>query len=154
MRIVFDLDGTLADGSHREHFLRETPKKWDAYFEACYDDNPIEHAISVFHNLRPYNSIQIWTGRSEVVRGQTVKWLAGSNIFLPHNRFGGMPNIGQLLMRPTGDFTPDDELKMRWLADARGMDEEPHLVFEDRDRVVKMWRDEGIPCFQVAPGDF
>ena len=27
-------------------------------------------------------------------------------------------------------------------------------VFEDRDRVVKMWRDLGITCFQVAEGDF
>ena len=27
-------------------------------------------------------------------------------------------------------------------------------VFEDRDRVVAMWRDAGVPCFQVAPGDF
>jgi len=24
----------------------------------------------------------------------------------------------------------------------------------DRDRVVAMWRSEGIPCFQVAPGSF
>ena len=28
------------------------------------------------------------------------------------------------------------------------------LAFDDRDRVVAMWREEGVPCFQVAPGDF
>lgn len=27
-------------------------------------------------------------------------------------------------------------------------------AYDDRDRVVVMWRAEGIPCFQVAPGDF
>jgi hypothetical protein len=27
-------------------------------------------------------------------------------------------------------------------------------VFDDRDKVVKMWRDEGVACFQVAPGEF
>jgi hypothetical protein len=27
-------------------------------------------------------------------------------------------------------------------------------TFDDRDKVVKMWRDNGIICFQVAPGDF
>ena len=25
---------------------------------------------------------------------------------------------------------------------------------DDRDRVVKRWRDLGLTCFQVAPGDF
>ena len=28
------------------------------------------------------------------------------------------------------------------------------LVVDDRDKVVKMWRDLGLNTFQVAPGDF
>jgi len=28
------------------------------------------------------------------------------------------------------------------------------MVFDDRDQVVEMWRANGIPCFQVAPGNF
>jgi hypothetical protein len=27
-------------------------------------------------------------------------------------------------------------------------------VFDDRDKVVKMWRDNDISCFQVNYGDF
>ncbi|WP_435575134.1 hypothetical protein [Burkholderia plantarii] len=27
-------------------------------------------------------------------------------------------------------------------------------VFDDRDSVVAMWRDAGVTCFQVAPGEF
>ena len=27
-------------------------------------------------------------------------------------------------------------------------------VFDDRTKVVNMWRDNGLSCFQVAPGDF
>jgi len=27
-------------------------------------------------------------------------------------------------------------------------------VIFDLDKVVQMWRHNGIPCFQVAPGDF
>jgi hypothetical protein len=30
----------------------------------------------------------------------------------------------------------------------------PIMAFDDRARVVKMWRDNGVPCCQVAPGDF
>ena len=32
--------------------------------------------------------------------------------------------------------------------------ERPTLVFDDRDRVVAVWRKHGIRCCQVAPGDF
>jgi hypothetical protein len=28
------------------------------------------------------------------------------------------------------------------------------MAFDDRNSVVKMWRDLGIPCAQVADGDF
>ena len=28
------------------------------------------------------------------------------------------------------------------------------MVFDDRDRVVNMWRRNGVVCAQVAPGDF
>jgi hypothetical protein len=27
-------------------------------------------------------------------------------------------------------------------------------VLDDRDQVVRMWRDLGLTCAQVAPGDF
>jgi hypothetical protein len=32
--------------------------------------------------------------------------------------------------------------------------DEVFLVVDDRDKVVKMWRDLGLNTFQVAPGDF
>ena len=28
------------------------------------------------------------------------------------------------------------------------------LVLDDRNQVVDMWRDLGLPCWQVAPGNF
>lgn len=28
------------------------------------------------------------------------------------------------------------------------------MTFDDRDRVVAMWRRNGVVCAQVAPGDF
>ena len=30
----------------------------------------------------------------------------------------------------------------------------PDMVFDDRNQVVDMWRANGIPCLQVAPGNF
>jgi len=28
------------------------------------------------------------------------------------------------------------------------------MVFDDRNSVVDMWRENGVRCMQVAPGDF
>ena len=73
---IFDLDGTLADDSHRAHFIASGTKDWDAYYAACPDDKPIEHTIQLAHDLhaRGYK-IVIITGRSETVRRETEDWL-------------------------------------------------------------------------------
>ncbi|WGN90708.1 PseT-like polynucleotide kinase phosphatase [Burkholderia phage vB_BglM_WTB] len=58
-------------------------------------------------------------------------------------------------MRPHGDTTPDDQLKRKWLHSLSPVDRARLIaVFDDRQKVVDMWRSEGVPCFQVAPGDF
>ena len=152
MRIVFDLDGTLADGTHREHFIiatedREKPD-WDAFFAASGDDKPIPHVIQILRALwKDGADIEIWSGRGEGPGDSVFKitedWLAEHDV--PWER---------LRMRPHGDYTPDVELKRAWLNEARDAGVPPVLVFDDRDKVVAMWRAEGIPCFQVAPGDF
>jgi hypothetical protein len=50
---------------------------------------------------------------------------------------------------------PDDELKESWLNNPEIIDKNRVVaVFDDRDKVVKMWRKNGIPCFQVAEGNF
>ena len=69
MFVTFDLDGTLADVAHREHMVRESPRNWDAFYAACVDDSPIPVAVEVFNaHLARGHKIEIWTGRSAVVR--------------------------------------------------------------------------------------
>ena len=41
-----------------------------------------------------------------------------------------------------------------WLDQEMAAGHEIMCVFDDRDKVVKMWRENGISCFQVAPGNF
>jgi len=58
-------------------------------------------------------------------------------------------------MRPADDFTPDEVLKRQWYEDLPRIDKERLVaVFDDRQKVVDMWRAIGVPCFQVARGDF
>lgn len=150
--VIFDLDGTLALIDHRRHLVEGKTKDWPAFYAACVDDLPNEAVIAA---LRGYAAIGcqivIFSGRSDEVRNETKAWLIEHLIASISER---VPNP-RLIMRKEGDFTADDVLKRQWLNDPNIIDRERVLcVFDDRDKVVKMWRDEGIPCFQVAPGDF
>ena len=143
MLVIFDLDGTLADGKHREHYVTRPvgEKDWRAYFAACDRDQPVR---AIVQTLRAFvtagHDVQIWTGRSDEVAEKTAFWL-------DRHGLAGIP----MRSRARGDHTADDVLKAQWLAECS---RKPNLVFEERARVVAMWRAEGIPCFQVAPGDF
>ena len=150
MRIIFDLDGTLADNTHRMHFLDQEPKDWDGFFAACSDDAPMI-ALEVFRQLsqNPLNRISIWSGRgvgpNNEVEAKTVAWLHDHLID---------PGYYDIRMRGHEDYTPDEQLKAKWLEEESCDGVWPDLVFDDRQKVVDMWRERGIPCFQVAPGDF
>jgi hypothetical protein len=123
---------------------------WNAFFEACVDDMPNAGVIGMFLQLYSMgNQLFIWSGRDSKVRAQTLNWLV---VFL------GIPRkqIDEMLqMRPEGDFTPDEQLKRKWLnLMSKPMRKRLAGVFDDRDKVVAMWRAEGVTCFQVAPGNF
>jgi phosphoglycolate phosphatase-like HAD superfamily hydrolase len=145
MIVIFDLDGTLAIIDHRRHLVenrRASDEDWRAFFAGCVDDLPNTPVITVLRSLKSAGfRIIIFSGRSDEVRPQTEAWLNQHQI--PYDR---------LVMRKEGDRTPDEKLKRNWL---RGLDKSQILcVFDDRDQVVQMWRDEGLSCFQVAEGDF
>lgn len=60
-----------------------------------------------------------------------------------------------LTMRAEGDHRSDDIVKKEMFYNLSEKEQEQiGIVFDDRDRVVKMWRSLGLTCFQVAPGDF
>lgn len=150
---IFDLDGTLADLSHRIHHIQKKPKDWKAFFDATAGDAPIKHIIDLAKMLkqRVTDSVQphlvprvvFMSGRPESTRLATEDWLAAQQL-------GGI----RLYMRTTGDFRDDSIVKSELLQQLRADRYEPIMAFDDRDRVVKMWRENGIPCAQVAPGDF
>ena len=145
MKIVFDLDGTLADCTHRLPLIQCDKPDWDAFYGACVLDAPIYPVLNTLRALQYSGSItvEIWTGRSDLVRDGTERWLANLGLFCP------------VRMRSHGDHTSDDRLKESWLlTDIKLGYEKPDLVFEDRQRVVDMWRRNDVTCCQVAPGGF
>lgn len=147
MFVVFDLDGTLADCEHRVHHIAgpkgSKEKNWDAFYDACNDDPPIPETLDLMRSLiRAGHDVEIWTGRSDRVRKETLVWLG--------RHLGKYAVDLVIVMRRDGDHTTDIELKRKWIDDHG----KPDLVFEDRAGVTAMWREQGIRCCQVAPGNF
>lgn len=145
---IFDLDGTLALIEHRKCFIEGDEKDWKSFYAACPFDKPNWPVISTMNALlRSGADIQIWSGRSAEVMNETLAWL---------QRFFEIDaEEVQLVMRREGDFTPDDALKAQWLENLNEFDRRRLVaVFDDRDKVVAMWRRNGVACFQVAPGEF
>lgn len=141
--VVFDLDGTLADISHRQHMVQGKRRNWPEFFAACVDDAPHEAVIIILRALYPRFKIYLVSGRSDEVRNETVDWL----------KFNHVP-WHELIMRRRGDHTPDNILKLSWVNEGRIPKDRILCVFDDRDKVVKAWRQAGLPCFQVAEGNF
>lgn len=173
--IIFDLDGTLADCEHRRHFVhryiacdhwhqipnhpvdmcdscKDKHKKWKpewkSFYEDCDQDKPIESTITVIRVLlsRDYYSsakdVHIWSGRCESVRKKTEDWLDNNSI-----------TYNSLKMRPIGDSTPDDQLKEKWLDESLAKGNTIDFVFDDRPKVVRMWRRRGIFVFNCCQHD-
>lgn len=148
---IFDLDGTLALIGHRRHYVEGPKKDWPAFYRACVDDAPNWPVIRCLEALRATSQVLIFSGRSDEVHRETVDWLTKYTSISAHELTAG----GDLTMREEGDYTPDDVLKEKWLHAMYPQDRERvSAVFDDRDRVVAMWRRNGVPCFQVAPGGF
>ncbi len=143
--ILFDLDGTLANNEHRQHYVSNGNKKWDLFFAEQSKDIPNKPIVELFHNLKQANKNKIFvvTARPENFREITNKWLSKYEIF---------PD--RILMRKEGDRRSDVIVKKEILNSLRSEGFEPLFVVDDRACVVEMWRNEGITCLQCANHEF
>lgn len=146
---IVDIDGTCADIRHRVRHIECTPKNHEAFYAAIEDDEPIEHMRRVVASLAYGAEVVFMSGRPERTRDATIRWLNkhGFNLL-------GVYRELRLYMRQDGDRRPDHQVKSELLSAVIFDGFEPIMAFDDRDSVVAMWRANGIPCAQVAPGDF
>lgn len=140
--VVFDLDGTLADISHRLHFIEKEKKDWDSFFLACSEDKPIQWICNLLYQfgVNLGFKIGICTGRSDIAKEETLNWLHKYNVF-----------YDELLMRKQGDHRHDTKVKPELL---KYKPEEVFLIIEDRSTMVKRWRELGYKVLQPFEGNF
>ena len=172
--IIFDLDGTLADCEHRRHFVqdpdlwqvndgpinpmsfnvncdkwRKFKPDWKSFYEACDQDAPIKPSLECFRHFYETSKVLIWSARCSSVKQKTIDWLEKHlhmelcNYFVKYG----------LKMRPIGDSTPDEVLKERWLDEAIERGNTIDFVFDDRPKVIRMWRRRGIFVFNCCQHD-
>ena len=151
--VIFDLDGTLADIDDRRKKSKKDNGKmdWDKFFDPVniWLDQPNHPVIKMAQVLSDTgHKIAIFSGRSKATKSVTKDWLKTNQV-----------PFDVIKMRPTNHpwkFMPDDKLKQIWLDDLFPKKDKDKIVciFDDRSKVVDMWRDNVLTCMQVAPGDF
>lgn len=141
--VIFDIDGTLADLTHRLHHIKNGNRDWNRFNENVHLDVPIRPIIALAQKLYQHHIIILASGRGEEVRLPTQKWLKENYV-----------HYHELYMRPAGDYRKDTIIKHEILGQIRlkyGNDIE--LVVDDRQSVVDMWRANGLICLQAAAWD-
>lgn len=130
---VVDIDGTVADKGDRNAF------DWKRVGE----DTQIVNVVDTVFELSKDNKIIFCSGRDEVCREETKKWL--------HETLPGIDF--ELYMRPQGDMSPDWIVKEEmW----REISKDYYIasLIDDRDQVVRRARALGLTVMQVAYGSF
>lgn len=130
--VIFDIDGTLAIMGNR------SPFNWRRV--SIDDINTIVSEQIDFHRSKGRDII-IFTGRDEVCREDTVKWLEKHDI-----------KFDKLYMKSIGDNRSDvitkTELYNKHIVDKYNL----LCVYEDRIRICKMWYDLGVFVFNCNQG--
>jgi phosphoglycolate phosphatase-like HAD superfamily hydrolase len=140
MHVIFDIDGVLADCTHRLHYIADKPKNWKAFFDAAGGDLLITEMANTFKTLRAAGiPVSIITARPESIRQETAAWL----------RIFGLDHYTHLLMRPYNDYRPSSVVKRDQLFALRALGVEPTLVFEDNEANCKMFHEEGLVVCRV-----
>jgi hypothetical protein len=135
--ILVDIDGTIALRGDR------SPHDHDSSMEDAVNW-PVVKVINAYVKEYEVGCILL-SGRDEKYRDVTEYWLGTHNI---------VPYRNKLIMRKEKDNRPDEIVKEELYHNQISPFYKVEAVFDDRNKVVAMWRRLGLTVFQVADGDF
>lgn len=145
--IVFDIDGVLADCSHRLHYIQGDNKDYEKFYsdEEILKDTPIPNLGNILFEIRNANykgsntDIKFITARNIKCLTATAEWL--------EKRFGTMLEEGDILMRPANDYRPAHEVKEDLIKKHIGF-ENILFALDDDDQVNEMYKKHGVMCYK------
>lgn len=130
---IFDIDGTLAKMDGRSPYD----------YTKVLTDKPNRDIVKLNRTLSRFTTVFVLSGREASCIEDTKQWLRDNDIF-----------FDDLIMRETGDRRDDRIVKKEMYEKYIKGKWNVVGVFDDRDRVVSMWRDQGLTCLQVDYGSF
>lgn len=153
--VLFDLDGVIADWSHRLPLGIGT----DEFYAAMPNDAPIEAGSTIFNYLVMHCAmvnneimvknigmdmmfVDILSCRPEKMRQTTVDWLSANDLFMPRN----------LHLRADNDDRPHWRIKLDMYEQFYKGKESVLVLFEDNAETIEVFRREGITCYQAQAG--
>lgn len=164
--IVCDIDGTLADISHRLRHVKHPSdcglcalsptsecgfkKDWNSFFDAVYEDAVRWDVVEKLLNaLKEGDSFVLVSGRPERCRKDTERWLIDKIYTDP--RWGGNDMHATLIMRQNHDKRLDSEVK-KDIYEKYLKHYGVSLVIDDRPRVIEVWKALGLNVLDVGNG--
>ena len=140
---IFDIDGTIADTSHRQHYMREKRKNWKAFYDEMVNDPPVVPTVRILESLKQAGyKIVLVSGRPNNYRLTTEQWLKANYI-----------QYDALYMREEFDYRADNTVKQEIYNNFIEPNYNVIGVFEDRKRVKRMWVENNIFVFDVNQND-
>lgn len=137
---VIDIDGVLADVSHRLHYLQARPKNWAGFFARMGDDPLFPQGLALAQQLADAHDIVYMSGRPERTRDVTQTWLTTH----------GVPR-GRVLLRPDDDRRPARQFKLGVL-NRLAQREQVSVLVDDDPLVCQAARDAGFTVREVLWG--
>jgi hypothetical protein len=141
---VFDLDGVLANGDHRQHLLNPEggkKKDWKTFFSRAGEDLLIEEVASLTVLLDPSLYRVLLTARPTTIQDLTIQWVSRHSI-----------QWDLLVMRPNREFSPSPVAKRNAVNELRAYGFDILLALDDDRRNVDMFHELGIRCLYIHSG--
>ena len=164
MDIICDIDGTLMNVEARRQIAVKMKRpsdrimNWDVFLDPqnmLALDTPNWDVINVLKKLKTdsKDTIIFTSARNERHRQATLAQIEKKCLISMYITTYS-DNGNRLYLRADNDFRNDAITKKELYEQIVRDGFKPELVFDDRDQVVKMWRDLGLPCYQVRAGAF
>ena len=157
--IVFDIDGVLADCSHRLHYIQGDNKDYDKFYsdEEILKDKALGSGFILFRSIlyllddintpnRLKNGeeirITLITARNKRCAKATADWFLDNMKRFQKDRFKC-----NLFMRSENDWRPAYQVKEDLIKDHIGF-KNILFAFDDDDKINEMYKKHGVTCYK------
>lgn len=139
--ILCDIDGVIADCTHRLHYITGKERDYDAFYDACDQDRRIDDMFDFIRKADDDLAFKVFfiTGRPERIREKTARWIKVNGYY--------SADSSQIIMRKDDDHRKAHIIKEEYL---QHFDKDKILFAIDDDKeVCEMYRSKGINTLQV-----